>query len=131
MSGRARGVEVDAARADRARSAAASPALAAGESRRVVIEGIEPCIDGGRFPAKRSVGEAVEVSADIFADGHDVLAAVLRYRHGDDTAWHEVPMVAGVNDRWEAPFTVDRLGRYEYALSAWVDAFASWRAALL
>ena len=97
----------------------------------MVIEGIEPCIDGGRFPAKRSVGERLEVSADIFADGHDVLAAVLRYRYVADAEWRDVPMVAGPNDRWAAAFTVERLGRYEYALRAWVDAFASWRAALL
>ena len=39
--------------------------------RRVVIEGISPEVDGGRFPAKRTVGDAVHVEADIFTDGHD------------------------------------------------------------
>src|SRR2546429_9543527 len=84
---------------------------------RVVIEAVMPEIDGGRFPAKRSVGETVTVEADIFADGHDALGAVLRYRvlpiHGEVAAqppeglvhtWTEVPMAPLVNDRWRARF---------------------------
>jgi starch synthase (maltosyl-transferring) len=94
---------------------------------RVVIEGVEPEIDGGRFPIKRSVGEEVVVAADIYADGHDVLATVLRYRHAGEDAWKEAPMGPRVNDRWEARFTVTALGVYEYTLQAWVDRFASWR----
>ncbi len=94
---------------------------------RVVIEGVEPEIDDGRFPIKRCVGEEVVVAADIHADGHDVLAAVLRYRQAAEEEWKEAPMEAGVNDRWTARFTVTALGFYEYTLQAWVDRFASWR----
>jgi starch synthase (maltosyl-transferring) len=93
---------------------------------RVVIEGVAPEIDGGRYPIKRTVGEEVVVAADIYADGHDVLMAVLRYRHASEE-WIEVPMEAKVNDRWVARFTVTSLGRYEYTFQAWVDRFASWR----
>jgi len=53
---------------------------------RVIIEGVEPEIDDGRFPIKRSVGESVAVEADIFTDGHDVLSAILLYRQETDTA---------------------------------------------
>src|SRR5258705_11499250 len=55
-------------------------AIAESLSHRVVIEEIQPDIDGGRFPIKRTVGESVDVTATIFADGHDVIAAVLRDR---------------------------------------------------
>src|SRR5438270_11097878 len=48
--------------------------------RRVVVEHVRPEIDGGRFPIKRTAGDAVEGRVDIFADGHDVLAAVFRDR---------------------------------------------------
>jgi starch synthase (maltosyl-transferring) len=96
------------------------------DARRVIVEGVEPCVDGGRFPAKRSVGQSLTVEADIFTDGHDKLAAVLRYRYVPDTKWHEIPMEPEVNDRWSATFTVTALGRYEYAIEAWVDRFASW-----
>jgi starch synthase (maltosyl-transferring) len=94
---------------------------------RVVIDRVEPEIDGGRFPIKRTVGEEVVVSADIIADGHDLLAAVLRYRHADDPDWTEVPLVDRGNDRWEATFLVTTLGRYEYTVQAWIDRFSSWR----
>jgi starch synthase (maltosyl-transferring) len=49
-------------------------------TQRVIIEGVQPEIDGGRYPIKRTVGERVEVEADIFTDGHDVLSAVLLHR---------------------------------------------------
>ncbi len=93
---------------------------------RAIIEGVKPEIDGGRFPAKRAVGETVVVEADIFTDGHDELSAVLRYRR-EDEAWTEVPMEFLVNDRWRGSFQVTELGRYHYGLVAWVDAFKSWR----
>jgi len=93
---------------------------------RAVIEGLTPQVDGGRFPVKRVVNEAVQVEADVFTDGHDALACRLRYRHEDESQWHEVAMSPLVNDRWRASFTVDRLGRWFYAVGAWVDHFLSW-----
>ncbi len=98
--------------------------------RRVVIEGVEPQIDGGRFPIKRTIGEEVRVRADIFADGHDEIAAVVRYRRSGDQSWREAPMTAMENDRWQAAFIVEAIGWYEYTIEAWIDRFASWRHAL-
>src|SRR2546429_658053 len=95
--------------------------------RRVVIEGVRPEIDCGRFPVKRTVGETVEVEADVFADGHDELACVLRYRHEDEAAWAEVAMEPVGNDRWRGRFAVSELGSYRYTLGGWVDRFATWR----
>ena len=46
----------------------------------VVIDNVKPLIDGGRYPIKRIVGEDLVVEADIFKDGHDVVAAVLKWR---------------------------------------------------
>jgi starch synthase (maltosyl-transferring) len=104
--------------------------------RRVIVERVWPEIDSGRFPIKHSLGETVTVSADLFADGHDLLAGVVKYRHlpgpprpgvvSDPPDWYEVPLVARDNDRWEATFTVSELGDYEYTIEAWVDRFASW-----
>jgi len=96
----------------------------------VVIERVQPEIDAGRFVVKRTVGEAVEVTAHAYADGHDVLAAVLRYRRGsegDARPWAETPMELHGNDEWRASFRVDEVGRYEYTIAAWVDPFLSWR----
>jgi len=92
-----------------------------------VIENVRPQIEGGRFPIKRTVGEKVEVTADIHADGHDVLGAVVRYRAITDKDWKEVRMEERGNDRWQASFPVSTLERYEYTVEGWVDPFFSWR----
>ena len=94
--------------------------------RRVVIESVTPEIDAGGFPAKRSVGERVTVEADVFADGHDALACVLRWRHESSKQWNDVPMVPVVNDRWRGEFMVGELGRYFYTVQGWLDAFETW-----
>jgi starch synthase (maltosyl-transferring) len=95
--------------------------------RRVVIEGVQPQIDDGRFPVKRVRGEAIVVQADVFADGHDLLACELRYRPDGTEAWTDLPMEALPNDRWRAAFAVSELGRYRYTIRGWVDRFATWR----
>jgi starch synthase (maltosyl-transferring) len=93
---------------------------------RVIIEGVKPEIDGGRFPIKRTVGEKVVVEADIFADSHDTLSCVLLYRKDDKSQWKESRMDFLVNDRWRGEFTVTEMGQYHYTVEAWVDHFKSW-----
>ena len=93
---------------------------------RVVIQHVKPEVDCGRFPIKRVIGEAVEIEADIFADGHDAIACVIRYRHDDEEQWTEIPMEPLGNDHWRAPFTVEKLGQYIYSITAWVDPFQTW-----
>jgi starch synthase (maltosyl-transferring) len=95
--------------------------------RRVIVERVRPAVDDGRFPIKRTVGEAVRVRADVFADGHDLLAAAVLHRRVGDTAWRVVPMAALGNDLWEAPFVVAAMGEYEYTVEGWIDRFATWR----
>ncbi len=94
--------------------------------RRAVVEGVEPALDGGRFPIKRIVGDRVLVQADVFGDGHDAIGAALVYRKPGSAAWQRVPMQALHNDRWEATFTVEQIGQYRYTVEGWVDHFASW-----
>jgi starch synthase (maltosyl-transferring) len=94
---------------------------------RAVIEAVSPSVDHGRFAIKRVQGDRVEVTADCFTDGHDALMCLLRWRHDSEAHWHEAPMRAEVNDRWRGEFCVERLGRYRYTVTAWVDAFLSWR----
>ena len=95
--------------------------------KRTIIEGVTPEVEAGRFPIKRTVGEKVVVEADIFADGHDTLSAVLQYRHETTNTWSEAPMSLLVNDRWCGEFSVSEQGHYYYTLSAWIDPFHTWR----
>jgi starch synthase (maltosyl-transferring) len=95
--------------------------------RRVVISEVQPSIDRGRFPIKRTVGERVEVTTVIIADGHDLLTGVLKYRDArSDDAWHEVPLEFVGNDRWRASFVPTTIGTWEYTVEAWVDRFSTW-----
>ncbi|PYN71889.1 MAG: alpha-1,4-glucan--maltose-1-phosphate maltosyltransferase [Candidatus Rokuibacteriota bacterium] len=98
--------------------------------RTVVIEAVAPAVDCGRYPVKREVGAVLEVSADIFKDGHDVLAAYLRYRRAGERAWRETPMRHVDNDRWAGEFTLEANGRYQYTIEALPDPFRSWLADL-
>ncbi|EJZ18863.1 alpha amylase [Rhizobium sp. Pop5] len=97
-------------------------------SPRLAIENIMPRVDDGRFPVKRVVGDIVTVEADIFADGHDPIAAVLLWRPHDAMAeWRETEMQLVENDRWRAEFLLERIGRYEFAVEAWKNPFAIFR----
>jgi len=91
------------------------------------IEDVYPLIDGGRFPVKRIVGERVEVWADAYRDGHDVVATALLWRREQDREWRREPMTRHNNDRWGGWFVPDAPGRYFYAVEAWTDEFATWR----
>jgi starch synthase (maltosyl-transferring) len=91
------------------------------------IEEIFPSIDGGRFPVKRIVAEPVEVWADIYRDGHSVVAAALIWRQETDDDWQRAPMIHHDNDRWAGSFMPLQVGRYLYAIEAWTDEFATWR----
>ena len=94
---------------------------------RVAIENVTPEIDEGLYALKRSIGESVTVEADIFADGHDVLSAVLKFRPQKTPDWQETPMSFQVNDRWRGEFSVTEIGTYFYTIEAWVDHFQSWQ----
>lgn len=91
------------------------------------IEDIYPIIDGGRFPVKRIAGEAIEVWADIYRDGHEIIDAAIFWRREQDREWQRAPMTMDVNDRWHGTFTPTGIGRYVYAIEAWTDEFATWR----
>ncbi|HEY1582330.1 MAG TPA: alpha-1,4-glucan--maltose-1-phosphate maltosyltransferase [Chthoniobacterales bacterium] len=91
-----------------------------------VIENLEPLIDGGRYPIKRVIGEDVVVEADVFKDGHDIVAAVLRWRVVGQPRWHETAMRLLENDRWRGVFSVYENATYEYTVEAWTDVFGGW-----
>ncbi len=94
---------------------------------RVVIENVYPELDCGKYPVKRVTGEKVKVSADVFADGHNQIRAVLLFKKKQKRKWEEIPMTHISNDRWEAAFTPAGTGLYEYTIKGWIDHFSSWQ----
>lgn len=111
------------------RAVGGNQSLAAGlKSRPIVILDVAPQVDGGRFAVKREVGDALEVSATIFRDGHDKLQAVILYRRLDETVWHEAPMQLtnpGL-DLWRGTVTLSANTTYLYTVEAWTDVYESW-----
>jgi len=94
---------------------------------RIQIQAVEPLVDCGRYPVKRTVGDELVVSATIFRDGHDVLGAAVRYRPPGGRKWRESRLEPLGNDRWRGSFEVDRPGRWTYTIAAWTDRIASWQ----
>jgi starch synthase (maltosyl-transferring) len=92
-----------------------------------IIADIYPLIDGGQFPVSRIVGEPIDVWADIYRDGDQVISAALVWRREEDRYWQRAPMQHGGDDRWGGSFTPDLPGRYVYAIEAWTDDFATWQ----
>ncbi len=94
--------------------------------KRVIIEAIQPAVDCGRYSARRVLGDQVAVTAAIFSDGHDHVAARLLYRHKTERRWHSAPLSPLDNDRWTGSFPAEKLGCYRFTLQAWVDHFSTW-----
>jgi len=99
--------------------------------KRVIITNVTPQVEGGKYPAKRAIGENVLLSADIFGDGHDVVAASAIFRHESDEQWSNIPMTYVINDCWEASWTPDKTGFYEYRITGWIDHFTTWKKGLV
>jgi len=98
---------------------------------RVVIENVTPRVDGGRYPVKRLVRDRVEVGADIYKDGHDLIAARVLYRPEGDRRWREAALDYDYDsDRWTCTIGLDELGRWQFVIEAWPDHFRTWREAL-
>jgi starch synthase (maltosyl-transferring) len=98
--------------------------------RRIRIAHPAPVIDGGRYAAKRTVGDTVAVQADIFRDGHERLRAVVKYKAPGGRRWLEAPLThldAHVNGvRWGGEFAVETPGSWQFTIEAWTDVFATW-----
>ena len=97
-----------------------------GRIRRVVIDHVKPEINGGLFPIKRTAGEKVEVTANLFADGHDQLRAEVLYRSESQHDWQRVEMRPLGNDRWAGTFSIKATEDYLYTVRAWPDPFQTW-----
>jgi len=97
----------------------------------LVIENVSPKLDGGRYPIKRVIGNVIDVSADIFKDGHDLIAARLLYRRPGEASSRVAPFTYRFDpDRWHGSFKADQIGLWQYDIEAWPDRFGTWRSDL-
>jgi starch synthase (maltosyl-transferring) len=94
--------------------------------KRVLIENVQPQVDGGLYPAKRTEGERVDVTSAIFGDGHDHIRGEVLYKKQNDTQWTSVELTPTYNDEWQASFYVPEKGYYVFTIQAWIDHFETW-----
>jgi starch synthase (maltosyl-transferring) len=96
---------------------------------RIPVLDVSPLVDCGRRPAKAVVGEAFEISATVFREGHDAVGAnvVLRDPSGRSGPWTPMRELAPGTDRWGATVHADQPGRWTFTVEAWSDPLATWR----
>lgn len=94
---------------------------------RIIIENVSPQLDSGAYPIKRIVGQKINVTADVFSDGHDVLECCVKFKHESEKKWQEIRMIPVVNDEWNVDFKVDKQGYYTYFIEGWVDYALNWQ----
>ncbi len=95
----------------------------------VVIENFFPDLGQPNYLLKRVAGEPLEVFADIYKDGHDVIRAVLKWKARTGTRWSESLLEPTENDRWKGTCSFPTIGRWEYAIEAWADSWRAWKKA--
>lgn len=95
--------------------------------KRVIIEMLKPQVDNAEYPAKRALGEKVNVIAHAFSDGHDAIAVELCWRKKGESDFRRVPMQPQGNDVWQASFVITEMADHEFTARSWIDHFATWR----
>jgi len=98
--------------------------------KRVIITQVSPSVEGGKYPAKAVIGEAITIAADVFGDGHDEVAASVFVKRVQTDQVLEIPMTMSLNDRWEASYTFESTGEYEFWINGWEDHYTTWKKGL-
>ena len=96
---------------------------------RIPVMDVTPVVEGGRYPAKGTVGEPFPVTALVFREGHDALSADVvlidpKSKRRPPVRMHRVPDEV---DRWRADVTPDSMGLWSFEIESWGDPIATWR----
>ena len=96
---------------------------------RIPVRDVRPAVACGRHPAKAVAGETFEVTATVFREGHDAVAAnvVLTDPDGRPGPWTPMHELAPGSDRWGAKVTPSSVGHWTFHVEAWSDPVATWR----
>jgi starch synthase (maltosyl-transferring) len=95
---------------------------------RIPVLDVGPVVDCGRWPAKAVVGEAVPITATVFREGHDAVAATAVLLTPDGAVHSSVRMeeTAPGLDRYEAWVVPDAEGDWSFRVEGWGDPYGTW-----
>jgi starch synthase (maltosyl-transferring) len=99
--------------------------------RRVIITNVSPTVESGRYTAKAVSGDKITFTADVFGDGHDVIAASIYFRQQGLDNVEELPMTLINNDHWEVAHVFKQTGRFEFWVEGWEDHYGNWKHGLI
>ncbi|WP_442738357.1 alpha-1,4-glucan--maltose-1-phosphate maltosyltransferase [Streptomyces pseudogriseolus] len=127
--GAPRGRPAATGRAPAAPATPAAPAPPGTAVGRIPVLDVRPLVRQGRRPAKAVVGESFEVTATVFREGHDAVAAnvVLKDPEGRPGPFTPMRELAPGTDRWGATVTPTTTGLWTYTVEAWGDPVTTWR----
>lgn len=94
---------------------------------RLVIQNVKPQLDNGTYFIKRIVNQHITVTAEVLADGHDVVGICLNFKHETDKMSQLVRMNYYSEDECQATFQVEKQGFYSYCVEAWIDYALNWQ----
>ncbi|MEV5887713.1 maltotransferase domain-containing protein, partial [Streptomyces sp. NPDC052020] len=105
------------------------PTSTARETGRIPVRDVQPVVEYGRRPAKAVARETFEVTATVFREGHDAVAAnvVLEDPEGRPGPWTPMRELAPGTDRWSAEVTPSAEGHWTFRVEAWGDPVTTWR----
>ncbi len=95
---------------------------------RIPVMDVTPLVDRGRLPAKATVGEPFPVTARVFREGHDQLAAEVvatgpDRKRRDPVRMELDPWAPDLHRAWVTP---DLEGEWTFEIQAWSDPLATW-----
>ncbi|MBL7285729.1 DUF3416 domain-containing protein [Corynebacterium godavarianum] len=95
------------------------------------IDDVRPQVSGRTLPSKAVVGEVVPVSALVWREGHDAVAAtlVITSPDGEQYSVHMHPEPYRP-DYVHSVFVPDEQGLWQFRVDAWSDVMATWRNAV-
>ncbi|HEX5120974.1 MAG TPA: maltotransferase domain-containing protein [Pseudonocardiaceae bacterium] len=95
---------------------------------RIVVEDVRPVVSDGRYPARAVVGEHLPVSATVWREGHDTIAARVLWQSpgGERTSPTRMALTEPGLDLFTAVVVPDTVGRWSFRVEAWCDPWATW-----
>ena len=95
---------------------------------RIPVTGVSPVIENGIYPVKAVVHERLRITANVFREGHDAVAASViltsptgRQRRVDMQQIEPIGL-----DIWEAHIRMAEEGEWTYRVEGWSNPWATW-----